>query len=137
MDKKKKNWQKYGITAGVALAITALVVWYEISEYGFSRMNMIHFLCDGFFVTAILLLGMGVMVWIAGLGGFNGMKYIFYSVANIFSPKNNKFEARKSYYDFLKEQEKKEKSDNRHLIVAGCIWILISLLFLIVFEMYD
>lgn len=137
MNENKKKWKNWAAAAFLAAVITGLVTAYECSAYGISTINAIHFLCDGFFVSGLLFLCFGTLLWIAGLGGFSGIAYLFYSLGAIFTPKKSRFEERKSYYDFLREKETREKSKNRPLFCIGGVCILISLFLVVLFELYE
>lgn len=130
MKDKKQMIRNLVVTAIAASTITVLVVVCESN----SGKNLLHVLCDGFFVASISMLCLGVMVWAAGLGSFYGVHYLFYSAVSLFTLRKSRFEQRKSYYDFLKEKESKGKSNPRALFLVGGIWFLIAFVFLLLFE---
>ncbi|MGN0426845.1 MAG: DUF3899 domain-containing protein [Agathobacter sp.] len=123
------------ITAGVACVITILVLAFELSNYGTDKIAVIHALCDGFFVAAVCVLSMGVLAWAAGQGSFYGLQYLFHCVVSFFSPRKDRFEKRKSYYEFLNEAKSKEKTDVRSILLVGVLWLLAAIVMLVIFEM--
>lgn len=131
--KKISDWI---IAIVIAVIMTAVVYFYQIGNYGFSRVNLVRYLGDGFFVTGILYLCFGTMVWISNIGGFNGLKYLSYTIMMLFSPGNSRLQERKSYYEFLEEKAKNgKKSSNKALFVTGGICLLAAIILSFVFEM--
>ncbi len=132
--KKFSDWM---IAIIVAVIMVAVVYCYQIGNYGYTTLNLVRYLCDGFFVTAVLYLCFGALVWISNIGGFNGLKYLTYSLVTLFSPRNSRFEERKSYYQFLNEKEKSDKkSSNNVLFVTGGLCLMIAIILSVVFEMF-
>lgn len=130
--KKFTGW----IVAIAAACLIVLAVYsYQISNYGYSTLNLVRYLCDGFFVAAVFYLCLGVLLWIADIGGFNGLKYLTYSLVTIFTPRKSRFEERKSYYEFLKEKESTEKRSNKVILITGVIFLVVSIVLSVVFEM--
>lgn len=136
MKEKTKGWIGWIVAAVVAAGIVWLVYEYEVSYYGITRGNQVRFIGDGFFVAAVLYLGIGALVWIANLGGLNGLRYLTYQVVTIFTPKKHRFEERKSYYDFLRERDKKGKTDNKVLLTVGGVCLLASIILAVVFDQF-
>lgn len=132
-----KKWIGWAAAAAGALAVAAAVVLYESSLYESMGFQMqMHVWCDGFFVSAVVFLGIGALVWISELGGFGAMGYLFYMTASIFSPRKKRFEERKSYYDFLREKEEKRTQKHpasRIWLITGGADMLLATLFLILF----
>ena len=124
-------------TAAVACVITILVIVFELSNYGISDINLIHAICDGFFVAAVCILSLGLLAWVAGQGSFYGLQYLFHCVINFFSPRKDRFENRKSYYEFLQEAKSKEKSDVRGVLLIGLIWLVMAIIILFVYRNFS
>lgn len=133
---KKQVLIQYTISFVIAVVICAAVALYELQSYGNTPVNRIRFLCDGFFVSAVLFMGFGVMLWISQAGGFHAFSYLLYSVRYTFTPVKAHFEDRKSYYEYKLEKESR-RSDNKlrwRLLLVGTVCLLVSLLLLAVFE---
>lgn len=134
---KKSALIQYGVLTVIALGLSILIAGYEISQYGASAENWIRFLCDGFFVSGILLLCFGAMMWIAQAGGFHAMSYLFYTVGYMFTANKNRFTKRKNYYEYKVEKEAKETGKDkwlqRRILIAGAVSFAISIVFLVLF----
>ena len=133
--KGKKKYFTGLITAAIACVITILVISFELSNYGISKMNVLYALCDGFFVAGVCMLSLGILAWAAGQGSFYGVQFLFHSIAGIFSPRKDRFEKRKTYYEFVKEAKSKEKTDVRSVLFVGVIWLLAAIVMLVIFEL--
>lgn len=134
MKEKAKSYISWLIAIAVAAVVVGVVYGYEISNYGFTKAGAVRFIGDGFFVAAVLYLGIGALVWISNIGGMNGLHYLLYQVVTLFTPRNHRFEERKSYYDFLNERDKKGKRDNKCLLIIGGICLILSVILAFVFD---
>ena len=136
-DKRKSALIQYIVLAGIVLLAAFGIAWYEIGQYGAGFVNWMRFLCDGFFVTGIVLLCFGAMMWIAQAGGFHGLSYLFYSVSYMFTSNKNRFSKRKNYYEYKVEKEAKEadkdKTLQHRILIVGAASFAVSIVFLILF----
>lgn len=132
--KKKSQIVSYIVTTAFAAVITVLVILYELSGKETSAIHTVSSFCDGFFVAGVMILCFGALMAIASAGGFRSIQYLGSMILVLFSPNKSRFEGRRSYYDFLREKEKKEKSSNRHFFVIGGIWMAVAIVFLLIFQ---
>ena len=95
------------LCAAAALVICTAVVLYEKSyaQWGLSRM-----LSDGFFVAGIMLVGFGVLVWVANFGGFTALGYGWYLLVRKLSASRKRFEERLSYLEYVRQRREKSKT---------------------------
>lgn len=136
-DSKRAALIQYTVCGAIALVLTLLIVWYESSQAGSAAQDWIRFLCDGFFVSGILYLGFGAMLWIAQAGGFHAMSYLFYTVGYMFTANKNRFNKRKNYYEYKMEKAAKETRQEqrlqRRILVVGLACLAAASLFLMLF----
>ncbi|MGM9538247.1 MAG: hypothetical protein ACI3VN_07945, partial [Candidatus Onthomonas sp.] len=93
--KEKKRWPAYLIGAGIALAIALLCVSFEV-EYGESGSAwLMQYISDGFFLSAVLYLGFGILTFIAEAGNFYGIQFLGSPLVRLFSFRKERFEDRK------------------------------------------
>lgn len=122
-------WKKYHgpiITVLLAAAVCGIVICYEAGYYEWNRQNVFRILSDGLFVSGSLFTCFGVMMWISGAGGFDGILYLGHMVLRIFHPFKEKFESRMQYLDFKRERRKKKKSP-LYIPVTGIVFCGLSL----------
>ena len=137
--KTKQRLSQYGISIAIALLIAGLVAYYELDTNGFSTANVMRYLCDGFFVSSTVMIGISVLMIISQADGFVAFSYLFYSVKYKFTPVKAHFEERKSYYDYRLEKASKHKDKLKapyRILIVGIVFLVISLIFLYLFEMY-
>ena len=130
-----KLWLKYLITfiigALIAVAVfSAKELWVQ-SE----KKEIIKIVCDGFTVPAILLLCFGGLCYCSSKGAFYGISYIFHILFSTHNWSSTKFSDRKrSYADYVIEKRGKVGPLPTYLIYVGLFYLLISIVFMIIFN---
>ena len=84
-------------------------------------------LADGFFIPAVLLLGIGILSWLASTGQFNGIKYASYVMVERFKP--HKGQKPLSYAEFIEKHGPAQRGSLLHLFAPGLYFLLISFIF--------
>ena len=84
-------------------------------------------LADGFFIPAVLLLGIGILSWLASTGQFNGIKYASYVMVERFRP--NKGQKPLSYAEFIEKHGPGQRGSLLHLFAPGLYFLLMSFIF--------
>lgn len=124
MTQKRKNLLKaMAIGAGIAVVIFAWRMFFGA--------ELLMALCDGCFVTAVLLAGFGGLVFTRNQGTFDALSYGVKSVVKLHFPRKDT-ELEPTLYDY-QEKKKKERKGANHFLWAGLIYLLLSLLLLAVF----
>lgn len=88
-------------------------------------------LADGFFVPAVLLLGLGVLSWLASTGQFQGIKYAAYVMLERFRPR--KAEKPLSYPEFLEKQAVRPRGSLLPMFGPGAYFFVVSFIFNVLF----
>lgn len=114
--------KKYLITAGVGFAIAFLVAY---SKDVFSQTDLstiFHILTDSFCVSAVLITGMGALIFVSNEGAFDGIAYAVRSFVDIFrKEKKNKYH---TYYDY-KESKKERNTGFAFMLITGLFFMVI------------
>ncbi|MGN1148021.1 MAG: DUF3899 domain-containing protein [Lachnospiraceae bacterium] len=136
--KQKRRWNTYLAAIAVAIAIAFINIYFEISTYGKETVLLMHFFSDGFFVSAVLYLGCGALVFISDAGNFYGIQYLGYAVVYLFSFRKERFEQRKDYYTYCMEKKAKQKERGKDsvkwvLLFVGLGCLLFSVIFAVIF----
>ena len=129
MKQEKKKWIGAAVTLAVALAIAlAVSVWRGFAWENALALNC-RYLSDGFFVSGMLLAGLGALIWISTTGFFDMLSYGVHSLTVLFStlkkPKDHE-----TFYDYKTARAAKRGRPRMGILFAGIGCILISLLFL-------
>jgi len=123
-------WKRFGPVMGsliLAVLIILAVVAYQWQLLAHDLPGVLRILCDGFFVAGIILGGIGLLIWIAGLGGFDGLAFVFVSIGSLLTPRKKRFEERKNYLEFKQEQISKERMSTKGILLVALSCIVISL----------
>lgn len=121
------------ITGVLSLAIAACVCAYEYQEKISMDGGIWYMLSDGFFVSSVLVLGGSLLAVISGMGGFDGIAYIFYSIRSRFFANREVWEARKEYAGFKKERQEKYKS-HKSGVAVGLVCLALAVLFDVIYQ---
>lgn len=126
--KSKKSWITYLSLAAIAIAIALIVICFERDTYGKDTVLLIHFISDGFFASAVLYLGFGLMTFISDAGNFYGLQYLGYTLVRLFSFKDK---SKKDYYTYCIEKRERQKTKRNPsvkwiLLLIGLICLAIS-----------
>ena len=117
------------ITCFAIASLIAIAVFWSKGFFGHSTAVNIQILADGFFVSGMLLAGLGALIWISTTGFFDMMSYGVHSLTVLFStlkkPKDHE-----TFYDYKTARAAKRGRPRMGILFAGIGCILISLLFL-------
>ncbi len=128
-----KNWQinliKYLSAFIVATALFFITISLRNIYQESSTIKIMHYLCDGFVVPGVVLLGSGLIVFVYNHGAFHALGYAFKHLFTMLIPLSNKKEER--YSDYLSKQRKVK--NYLFLFVVGGIFFLVGIVFLIIY----
>lgn len=133
MKLKIKTLIKFIICLGIASGISLLIFFYEAkfstSENFYSTSRR---LCDGFFISGIIFLTLGILIFCANKGGYNFLSYTFYSIKFLFSNKSSKKNLsenhKKTYFDYCAKKNTNKKSSPIASIFCGIFFIILSVI---------
>lgn len=125
-----KTLIKFLVCFVIASGISLLIFFYETkfsspeNFYSASRR-----LCDGFFISGIVFLALGILIFCANKGGYNFLTYTFYSIKFFFSNKKNLSENhKKTYFDYSAQKNANKKSPPIASISCGIFFIILSII---------
>ena len=138
--KSKDRILHYSVNGVIAVIIAFMIALYELDTYGFNQIHWYRFLCDGFFVSAVLYIGFGLLTMISRAGNFYAFSYLFnVAKTTFFTASKEPFAKKQSFYDYVEEKKAKDLSASSvfhwRMIIIGIICILVSLVFLKLFHM--
>ncbi|MGM9626102.1 MAG: hypothetical protein ACI3XM_10410 [Eubacteriales bacterium] len=134
----KKSWLTYLIAAALALLVVWICISLEAENNGTGPGLRIKYLSDGFFLSAVMFLGCGILSYIADAGNFLGIQFLGYTLVCLFSFRKERFRERKSYFTYCMEKQKKQKEKGysivkRVMVHVGLGCLALSLIFVYIF----
>lgn len=110
-----------GLCAACAVALISM-----LSGFGFDRtaQQNLSALCDGFFVSGILIGGIGAMVWVSTTGFFDILAYGFKNLSILLLFRRDR--KYKRFYDYKAERDAKRQKPQFFLLGIGLILLAIA-----------
>lgn len=122
---KKKRLMRYGITAGIGLVLVFLVF---LLRDGFSKELSVtehfRFLSDAFFIPGVLLFGVGMLVFLSGVGMFD---ILGYSIGLFFRIRRTS--KHESYVEYKERKNLQGTKPCAFLMLTGLGFIVVGALF--------
>lgn len=117
------------VQLAIASAIAVMIAIYQ--GLGAEMYWNMRCLSDGFFFSAVLFVGFGLLIWISGTGFFDIFSYGFKSLLMLFSPLKRAKE-HPHYYEYKCEKAAKREGKVSMLstLVTGVIALVASLILL-------
>ena len=133
MSKEKKvKLIKYGVTTGICL-VMAIGLLISRDFFNLTQLDQIRCLCDAFFVPGILCVFGGAIIWLANEGTLDGITYVLSYAFHALLP--GSWNKRESYKDYLERKKDSRISGYGFLFLVGGVFLLISFVFLALFNM--
>jgi len=120
--REERPWIKWLVSTGIGLAI---VVWFLYSRDVFSGelmpVDLVKTVSDGFFVSGVLLAGVGILIFCARNGTFDMLTYgVKTAIRTIFKTGDNE-----SFYDY-KQRLGEKITPCAFLIVPGVVMLIVA-----------
>ncbi len=134
MKDNKNTWLAGGVQAAVALLLAYLAAKARGLNGAADAAWICRYLSDGFFVSALLHCGFGLLIWVSTTGFFDIMSYGFSSLLVLFTGWKNPKE-HKQFYDYKCEKEAKREGKGwpKMTLVIGLICLDLSVLMLFLY----
>lgn len=129
-----KTVYKYLITAAFGAVLAFIVLLIKDVFHLSQTVDVMKALCDGFFVSGVLIACFGGLVFASNGGVFD---MITYGVKNLFwlfkkNPADRKY---KDFYEY-REAMKEKKRSYGYMVIVGLAYIAVSLIFLALYYKY-
>lgn len=119
--KGKKRLLAYLLASLLAVGIAAIGISFEMEAGVTGQAQRMQYFSNGFFLSAVLYLGCGLLTFIADAGNFYGIQYLGYTMLRFFSFRKERFEDRKDYFTYCTEKKAKLKEKGH----VSSKWILL------------
>lgn len=132
---KKRNAVKYlAVTTVIALMMAiAMAVWRDIQGQT-DVAGVFRVLSDSFLVPGAAFSCVGGLTWVASYGFFDMMSYGCSSVFGRFIPFDSAYRRKEKFYDYREKKEKQGRTWNKDMVIVGCVFILLSILFSVIYS---
>ncbi len=127
--------RSYLITAGAALFAALLIAFFRGFSPGNVACEAFAGLCDGFFAVGAVLVCAGIFSWIGRSGFYDIFSYGARTAWNRLTPFIKREETPSTYYDYKVRKEEKRKPVMKVSLVLGLVFLLLSVVFLIAYNM--
>ena len=117
----KRRALAYLIAAALAVVIALLCVSMEMENGEADAALRISFFSDGFFLSAVIYIGCGLLTFIAEAGNFYGLQFLGYTLVRVFSPRKDRFEDRKDYFTYCTEKKAKQAEKGK----SSVKWVML------------
>lgn len=126
----KRRWLTYLGTSALAVAVALLSISFQIENYGASPASLAQAISNGFFLSAVLYLGFGVLTFIAEAGNFYGIQFLGYTLVRLFSIRKERFSNRKDYFTYCTEKQAQQETGKTSakwvMLQVGLVCLAIS-----------
>lgn len=132
----KKAILTYTISIIIAVGIVLLVCGINgVLTTELEQKEVVRYVCDGFFVSAILFISVGVLTWTSRDGVFDGIGYAFYTWKQRYVnyKKDGKFGETYSEYK-ERVRAKKSKSSFVHFFIIGGVFAVVAAVLYLVYN---
>ena len=101
-----------------------------------TKKEIIEIICDGFFVSGILLSCFGVLIFCSSQGAFDGISYLFHILFVGHNWSKTNFKDRQTYREYVEEKNSKRANGMkiRFVLIVGLVFIAISLIFFAIYS---
>lgn len=117
----KRRVLAYLIATALAVVIALLCVSMELENGEVDAAMTVSYFSDGFFLSAVMYMGCGLLTFIAEAGNFYGLQFLGYTLVRVFSPRKERFEDRKDYFTYCTEKKAKQAEKGK----SSVKWVML------------
>lgn len=132
----ENKYVKLLIKYGACFLIMALLTAIILVSVGFSTdqgLTVVYLnLADAFSIPAMVMIALGALIWVSTTGFFDSIGYIINIGLRALIPMARRSEYEK-YYDYKVRKDGKRISGYGFILISGCIYLLIGVVFTILF----
>lgn len=95
--------------------------------------SIVHLLCDGFFVAAVLLLGSGGLMFCRNHGAMDMIGYGFQSLIHLFSTPGRLDGPEEDYFTYC-QRKAEERKPYGHFLISGLVYLVLSVICFVIYQ---
>ena len=134
---KGSSWKRYAAAAGLGLGLFLILTF---TQGGFVEEDPAvrwRIFCDALFVPGVLLASFGLLLFAAGGGVFDMLKFGVIKAFSVILPKKKREALPRTFFDFKTEREARERAKTGHLLITGLVFLVLAALALVMYSQYD
>ena len=125
--------KKYLITLFVGFAAAFGIAYSKDILAQTDLKTIFHILTDSFCVPAVMIMGIGALVFVSNEGGFDALSYGLTSFFDMFrKEKKNKF---RTFYDYKEDRAEKNKPF-AFMLISGLVFVALTGIFWLLYNKY-
>ena len=120
--------KKYIIQLVIGIVLSVVIIFLRMPQMEEGTAGVMMAVSDGFAVTGLLYVSLGVLFYASSTGFFDFFGYAFQRGASVIFPKFER--GIDDYYEYkVKKQEERKKFSEKSTLVIGLVFVLISGIF--------
>ena len=130
-------WKRYAVTAGIGIGLFLLLTF---TQGGFVEPDPAirwRILCDALFIPGVLLVAFGLLLFAAGGGVFDMLKFSVMKALSVIMTKKRREALPKTFFDFRQEREARDRARTGHLLVIGAVFLILAALALVMYSRFE
>ncbi len=129
---KMKKILKYLITFVLGSLVVLVVLFSKDTFYQTQTSTVFRDLSDAFFVSGVIMAGLGLLVFASNGGAFDMLSFGVMRFFSLFKRDLTKVKYR-TFYDYRKAQQEKKRGF-AFILIEGCVFLAVAALFLILYN---
>lgn len=129
-----RSFWKYVITLLVGFGCVTGILLSKDFFVQTELVQVLHILCDAFFVVGLVMFNMGLLIFTSNEGAFDMMVYGVRSFVDLFRKTNTK--KYPTYYDYS-ESRREKKLRFGFLLICGAFFLVVSLVMYYFYRQYN
>ena len=122
-------WKRYLITLLIGAVVSVLILLLRGSFAQTESPELYKDLSDAFFVSGVLLAGIGGLVFVAENGVFDMIRFGVIKVISLIRSEKHRAESPRTYYDYKEEKSGKPSAKYGFLLITGAVFVTLSVFF--------
>lgn len=127
----KKIW-KYLITIAVGSLVVLAILLFKGTFYQTKVYSVYRDLSDAFFVSGVMMAGIGLLVFASNGGAFDMLSFGIIRLFQLYKRDMTKVKYR-TFYDYRKAQQEKQRSF-AFILIIGCVFLAVAAAFLVLYN---
>lgn len=124
---KQKKYKSYVIQTVAGLTLSVLVMFWQDVFARENTADVIRGVCDGFTVTALLYVAMGMLLWVSTTGFFDIFGFAFRKGVHHILPIFIREDPGGFYEYKLDREEKRQVKPQRSTLLVGLFFLAVSI----------
>ena len=130
MNPKRKNRRNFWIAMAIGLVLTVSIFFGQGGGEMTAWTDIAFVLCDACFVPAVILLGVGLILFVSNDGMFDMLGYGIQRALTIMLSEKKRAKYPRTFYEYKQQKWAVPKSSFGFLLAAGGVYLVLAAVFL-------